>query len=186
MLSLARNCAPASWPPIACRRLAPSDTYCTRNPSGSKTSSVPVRTTIDVGRARARRARSGCRSAPLVDLSIAEATADTERTGSLPEPPLNAPSSGPRTNALRKQNAPPRGRARRSVRRISAGADEARARRAGFGCRELALGPSSYRRRGAHRQLARTAAERARATSKAQGSYAAAPGPGAARFSTQW
>jgi hypothetical protein len=35
-------------------------------------------------------ANFGCRSFNLVDPAIAEATADTERTGSKPEAPLNA------------------------------------------------------------------------------------------------
>jgi hypothetical protein len=41
----------------------------------------------------------------LVDPAIAEAAAAAERTGSLPEPPRNTPSTGHRRNAQRKQPA---------------------------------------------------------------------------------
>jgi hypothetical protein len=69
---------------------------------------------------------TGCRSAPPVAPAIAEATADTERTASLPEPPPNVPSSGC-AGMPYARSAPPRGRAARSARGISAGVDRARA-----------------------------------------------------------
>ena len=59
---------------------------------------------ISAGADRAR-AGPGCRSVPLVDPAIAEATADRTRTASLPEPPRNTSSSGQRSNTSRKQRA---------------------------------------------------------------------------------
>ena len=64
----------------------------------------------------------------LVDPAIAGATADTERTGSLPDPPRNAPSSGCALTPC-ASSPPLRRRAGRSARGISAGADRARAAR---------------------------------------------------------
>ena len=53
-----------------------------------------------------------------------EATADAARTGSLPEPPRNAPSRGCARTPYASRT-PPRGRGGRSARRISAGVERA-------------------------------------------------------------
>jgi hypothetical protein len=73
-----------------------------------------------VDRARAGRARSGSPSSSLAAPALAEATAGTERTGSLPRPAVERALVRLRRSASRG-STPPRGRAGRSARRISAG-----------------------------------------------------------------